>query len=332
MLSAYQLPILSTIPRSGTWFLRYAISFLCHLQRGGRVEDRLTGRVVGEPTGPTFDFARFKGGPLFAVKDVLPAEHLFIGHTACPGFRPSEGRFAWWAKAAFHVPGYDYFHEGLNYRYTPVELAPYDYASVRQKALERAAARGRGAPIALVYRNPLDQAASYFRYGQEHRDPAYSQLENSPLIAVPFRDYLLRAALPSYAKQFVSFQALAEKFPNRVRLFPYERLMADRVAVLRDILTHLYGSARDWPFLDDAVWLARRANMKVIEKDLGRSLDGTRTGSGSHMRPTTARRPDSSLHDEPLQGEVVAILTSLGINTDLFEWTVAEPAAATAAA
>ena len=86
MASMNDLPILSTIPRSGTWFLRYAVSFLCHLEGGGRIDDRLTGQIVGTPTGPRFDFERFKGGPLFRVRGSLPADHLFIGHTVCPGF------------------------------------------------------------------------------------------------------------------------------------------------------------------------------------------------------------------------------------------------------
>jgi hypothetical protein len=38
---AQDLPMLATIPRSGTWFLRYAIAFLCYLERGGRVRDRV---------------------------------------------------------------------------------------------------------------------------------------------------------------------------------------------------------------------------------------------------------------------------------------------------
>ena len=60
MFAAYKLPVLSMIPRSGTWFLRYAISFLCPLEAGGRIDDRLTGRLVGSPFGQRFDFGRFR--------------------------------------------------------------------------------------------------------------------------------------------------------------------------------------------------------------------------------------------------------------------------------
>jgi len=200
MFGVYGLPILSTIPRSGTWFLRYAISFLCHLERGGRIVDRVTGRIVGDPAGAAFDFERFKGGPLFHVQGMLPVPHLFVGHTACPGFNADKAGVDWWDSTRFHVPGYDYFHEGMNYRYTPVDLAPYDYTPVKVKALERSAAKGASGPMVLVYRNPLGQAASYYRYCRNHKSSAYNSLDGRPLSSVPFRDYLFGSALPSYAR------------------------------------------------------------------------------------------------------------------------------------
>lgn len=140
-----KLPILATIPRSGTWFLRYAVSFLIHLDRGGRIEDRLTGEVVGRPTGMDFDFRRFRGGPLFDTRQSMPHEHLFIGHTVCPGFAGSVDDHSWWARTPFHVPGYDYLHEGLNYTYTPIDLAvDVAYTPLSVRAVDRAAAAELG--------------------------------------------------------------------------------------------------------------------------------------------------------------------------------------------
>ena len=293
MFRVFGLPILATVPRSGTWFLRYAISFLCHLDRGGRIDDRLTGRPFGDPSGPSFDFESFRGGPLFRVRGTLPDDHLFVGHTVCPGFATSG--VDWWAATPFHVPGYDYFHEGMNYQYTPVDLAPYRYTPVRVPALEHSAKRGNGRPIVLVYRNPLDQAVSYFRYGQNHKEAAYNSINGRPLAAVALRDYLFQSALPSYAKQFISFQTLAEQYPSRVHLVPYERLIAQPVDVLAGILDHLSGASRERTMLADAVWLARREHMKAIEAELGRSLDGTRIDRGSHISQISPGRADARI-------------------------------------
>lgn len=330
MFGVYGLPILSTIPRSGTWFLRYAISFLHHLEQGGSIVDRVTGRIVGNPDGPTFDFKRFRGGPLFHVQGTLPVPHLFIGHTACPGFSAKVAGIDWWKRTRFHVSGYDYLHEGMTYRYTPVDLAPYDYTPVRVGRLERAASKGNSAPIALVYRNPLDQAASYYRYCRNHKDPTYNCLDGRPLSSVPFRDYLFDSALGSYAKQFISFQAMADRYPGQVLLMPYERMLRDRDGALAMVLDHLNGAPRDWPTLADAVWLARTEHMKAIEKELGRSLDGTRLEHGSHITQVNPGRPSKRI-DERLRSEALARLAGMGVDTGLFEWPAIDQAASVAA-
>ena len=197
-------------------------------------------------------------------------------------------------------------------------------------ALERAASRGRSRPIALVYRNPLDQAVSYFRYSQNHKDAAYNAMNGRPLAAVALRDYLFESALPSYAKQFISYQALAERHPAQVRLVPYERLMAQPVEGLAGILDHLAGTPRERPALADAVWLARPEHMKAIEKELGRSLDGTRIDRGSHIQVSPGRA-DARI-DERTRAEAIALLNRLGLDIGLFEWPLDKPAAATAAA
>lgn len=330
MFDSSPTPILSTVPRSGTWFLRYSISFLCHLDRGGRIEDRLTGRAFGPDSGPAFDFERFRGGPLFRVRGTLPVDNLFIGHTVCPGFGRLGRNLDWWAQGQFHVPGYDYFHEDVNHRYTPVDLAPRRYTPVRVPAMERAAGRGRGGRIALVYRNPIDQAASYYRYCQEHRDAAYSMVDGRPLSGVPFRDYLFRFALPSYARQFISFQEMAARHPAHVKLMPYERLIVHPVDGVAGLLDHFAGGRRDWPSLADAVWLARRDHMKAIESELGRSLDGTRRDGGSHIRRDPSKAEGRG--DLKLRREALAMLESLGVQTALFDWPAAAvPAVASAA-
>jgi len=245
----------------------------------------------------------------------------------CPGFAAADVR--WWGSTPFHVPGYDYFHEGMNYRYAPIDLAAYRYTPVRVRALERSARRGRSRPIVLVYRNPLDQAVSYFRYSQNHKDAAYNSMNGRPLAAVALRDYLFESALPSYAKQFISYQTLAERHPAQVRLVPYERLMAKPVEVLAGILDHLSGTSRERPALADAVWLTRSEHMKAIEKELGRSLDGTRIDRGSHISHVTPGRPDAHL-DDSTRDEAMAFLNRKGLDIGLFEWPLTKRATAAA--
>lgn len=326
MFVAARLPILSTIPRSATWFIRYVVSFLSHFEQGGRIDDRLTGEVVGDPAGPVLDFRRIRGGPLFRVAGLLQDDHLFIGHAVCPGFADLSAAVDWWGRTSFHVRGYDCFHEEVSYRHTPVDLAPYDYVSVDVAAMERAARLGRPPGIVLVYRNPLDQAASYFRYCQTHINPAYRLFRGHPLGDVPFEEYLFGAALTSYARQFFSYQSQAARHPDLVKLVAYEDLMAKPVETLTAMLTHLGGRCASWPMLADAVRLARREHMRAVEEELGRSLDGTRPARGSHMRSTG----QEIAWDDNMRLEVINVLRHMRIDTSLIVWPdkVAKPSAA----
>jgi hypothetical protein len=296
--------------------LRYAISFLLHLDRGGHIEDRLTGRIVGDRSGAPFDFARFRGGPLLLARGTLAVDHLFVGHTVCPGFAELmkspevAASCAWWTGTRFHVPGYDYLHEGHDYPCTPVDLAPHENTVLAVQDQERQASRGRGQPIALVHRDPVDQAASLYAYAQGASDPVYSHANRRPLRDTPFRDYLLRSALPSYAKEFISFQVMAARYPKLVRLMPYEHLVKEPVAVLSDLLDHLAGEALYRPRLADAVSLARREHLQAIERELGRSLVMGRIGS--HMAAQPSHVVDSELREEAFD-----TLREMGVDTDL---------------
>lgn len=318
------LPILATIPRSGTWFLRFSVSFLCHLQRGGRITDRLTGRVYGDPKGALFDFARLSGGPLFDVSDVLSGRYLFIGHTVCPGFTDTATDIRWWSSTPFHVRGYNYFGDGWDYARVPVELAACSPSRIQRKwnngldrirvdvsAIEQAAARGTGLRAVLIYRDPVDQAASYFWYCGAHTDLHYRAQEGRVLEDLPFEEYLLKYALVSYAKQFISFQEMARRFPGKVMLVKYEELMASPVSMLGSILDYLDVSRSERPQLPDAVHLARAEHLKAIEGELGRSLDGNGERRG-HMRPDALRQT----HNVRLRSIANSSLAAMGVRPE----------------
>ena len=334
MRTVRSLPLLSTVPRSGTWFLRFAVSFLCHLQRGGRITDRLSGRAYGDPKGPLFDFARFVGGPLFHVQGVLPDRYLFIGHAMHPGFTGTAAEFPWWRDTSFHVRGYDYFGDGWNYERVPAELVPWspvrqlrrswnhgvDCVQVDVPAVARAAVEEPGSRVVFVYRDPLEQAESYFWYCRTHKDPSYRQQGGRALENMSFEEYLLKFALVSYARQFVSFQEMARRCPGRVMMLSYDELMASPTHLLGAILDHLEGGTRTRPQLAVAVHLARPQHLKEIELELGRSLDGNGEGRG-HMRPDDRRVAGT---DIGLRSLAISRLAAMGVLTELLSVSRAE--------
>jgi sulfotransferase family protein len=198
-------------------------------------------------------------------------------------------------------------------------LEPLLTGVLESDSLERAAQHGRGGRITFVYRNPLSPAASYFHYCREHKDPGYSVFKGRRLADVPLQDFLFEGGVVSYAKMFLSFQAMAAKDPARVCLTPYEQLMVDPVTVLADILDHLSERPGKWRWLPQAVSLARLEHLKAIELELGRSLDGTRNGGGSHMRQGSSTWSEP-VSDSKLRPDTIALLRQMGVNTDLFEW------------
>ena len=139
------------------------------------------------PSGAPFDFQRFRGGPLFLMRKArCRCDQVFIGHTVCPGFADIAGEFAWWSRTAFHVPGYDYLHEGHELRYTPIDLGEIPvHAGL---ASGRWSARRWGAAEA-AHRPGLSQSA---RPGGvllpllpgRIRDPTYNTFKGRPLASV----------------------------------------------------------------------------------------------------------------------------------------------------
>jgi hypothetical protein len=318
------LPILSTVPRSGTWFIRYSISFCCHLKRGGHITDRITGQSYGDPAGPPFDFENFRSGPLFALPPGAGFEHLFIGHTVCAGFAQIASQVPWWSDTAFHALGYDYLHDGLRdglvYSRTPVEMGRRREVPIFPEAIDAAPWRDPRQRMALIYRNPVSQARSFFQYEKNHINPVRRSFKGQKLEELDFADYLLRAALPSYAKQFVTYQKMQEYLPGQVMLVPYEHLMTNPAATLARLLVFLTGDKRfDSVELRHAVHLARQDHLRVVEQELNRSLDGTRR-AGSHIQRLRTRDSRASDIDAALYARVSQWLSEHDIAPTRFVW------------
>jgi hypothetical protein len=311
------LPIIACLPGEDVWFLRLALAFLSHLRQGGHVTDRLTGRLVGNQTGRPFNFDHLRGGPLFWLPGLVGSGHVFIGHTICPGFGRISSEFAWWADTPFCAPGYDYLHDGIDYGHVPVDLAPHAFVPVAVRDIEAAAWAEPRQRAVFVPGDPVNQAAAYFSYCRAHPRPAYRRLDGRPLADWSFRDYLLRHALPSYAKVFVSYQAMARAVPGSIRIVTREALLEQPTATLGSILSHLTGGIPQPTIIAAAVDLARRNHITALELELGRRLDGSRArhNGAAHAQPQPAVEDAS---DPGLRHEALALLVSMGVDMACF--------------
>lgn len=311
------LPVVACVPGVDVWFLRFAFAFLAHLQQGGHVVDRLSGKCVGNPAGPSFNFDHMSGGPLLWAPDLAPSRHLFIGHTVCPGFDRISSQFDWWASTPFSAPGYDYLHDGINYGHVPVDLAPHAFVSVSVGDVDAAAWTRAGQRMVLVYGDPIQHAVGCFANLRNQVRPARGQPGEPPPMDWTFHEYLLKRALPSYAKMFISYQAMAQAAPGAVHIVPEDALRAEPARILSSLLSHLKLDRWQSSPIDVVADLSRREHIMAIERELGRSLTGSRGGrrkvAGS-VQETVAW----AARDPNLRREALSSLASMGVDAGYF--------------
>lgn len=306
--------MVACVPGVDVWFLRFAFAFLAHLRQGGHVVDQLSGQCVGNPAGPSFNFDHVSGGPLLWAPDLVPSHHLFIGHTVCPGFHRISSQFEWWASTPFATPGHDYLHDGINYGHVPVDLAPHAFVSVSVGDVDAAAWTDRQRMV-LVYGDPIEYAISCFT---SSRDPARPGHGQRAVLNGTFHEYLLKCALPSYAKMFISYQAMAQAAPGAVHLVAEDALRAEPAPVLSSVLSHLKLDRWQSAPIPAVANLSRRQHIMAIERGLERSLTGSRrsrrkaAGSVQETVPLAAREPK-------LRREALSFLETMGVDTAYFQ-------------
>ncbi|MFZ5784321.1 MAG: hypothetical protein ACOY4R_29345 [Pseudomonadota bacterium] len=320
------LPVIACIPGDDVWALRLIIAFLSHLERGGQIADRLTGRIVGNKGGRPFDFDHLSGGPLIWVPTLIRTGPLFIGHTVCPGFDRVAAEFPWWQETMFCGPGYDYLHDRVNYNQVAIDLASHAFARLSPRDIDAAMWHDRRQKVVLVHGDPLKQAADHFEYRRKQGRGIQGRLEGRRLADWSFADYLFRHALPSFAKIFVSYQAMARARPDAVRIFSQQELIEHPMATLDAMLTHLTGHARSPAMLQAVFELARPRHVAALELELGRRIDGSRV-----TEPSVPPSGGELETDPGLRREALDFLASLGVDIAHFPWHEAPESTRTAA-
>jgi hypothetical protein len=306
------------MPGTDIWFLRFTFAFLSHLRQGGHVVDRLSGLCVGNPAGPAFNFDHVSGGPLLWAPDLVPSRHLFVGHTVCPGFNKISSQFDWWPRTAFSAPGYDYLHDGMNYAHVPVDLGPHAFVPVSVGDVDAAAWTHAEQRMVFVYGDPLEHAVGAFNHSRNQVRSAYGSLNSRPPADRSFSEYLFQQALPSYAKMFVSYQAMAQAVPGAVQLVAEEALRGEPTRILSGVLSHLKLEHWQAAMSDAVAHLSRREHIMAIEREFGLSLIRSR----SSRRTAAWAMPEAvvtAAGDPGLRSEALTFLASMGVDTAYFK-------------
>ncbi len=251
----YTIGLLATMPRSGTWYSFYFFEFL-DVYLSGR--DVLNTRMDLE------------------IYDSLKLGKINV-HAICPGFAEHfDGpcRRAW-DDLEFYVSGYNYGYDKFIGDNINV-FSPVSNPAIR---------------IIYLFRNPLDQAVSYFRHAQNNKNEQKRVRvgeDGEEREIADYRDFLRGPGLDSYIKQYVTFHEMNKLYPGNILMVPYERLMRNPAKMFRRMLNF-------WNFRIDctdrmacferALRSCERDSLKNVEAALGATLGRDQVGDNeTHIR------------------------------------------------
>ncbi|MEZ5958384.1 MAG: sulfotransferase domain-containing protein [Hyphomonadaceae bacterium] len=261
--------LIGTLPRSGTWMLRYFLSLVDHFSRSPDLP----------PIEQLFRRASAAEFHLDYNDRASKSQRVAISHWMCPGSvemcelsRPD-------LAALLHENG------SLEYQ----RKMDADHAGFHPK---------NDARIVFVYRNPLDVYRSYadlFEQRNQMGDrkpypfnpmvPWGTELMNASSDR-PFEffiDNLLESGFAEFfVTYFASFLLVRDAFPDRVLFLKYEDAMRDRRAYLRSIVEfgRLGTPSQSADAFDKAVAATEIDAMRRYEAELGHAISGRSTFYG----------------------------------------------------
>lgn len=202
--------LISTVPRSGTFYCHYFFHIYNQL-------------ICGEALN-------FEGVTKYP-KDLRASTGSWpfvIGHTYCPGFKQAliqSEHAALWEALAYDT-GWDYGTEIL------------DSSNTEWDPVKNSRAR-----FVLVYRNPFDQALSHYR----HTIDLDKYGQNDEKVFKDVRDFFHDTkAIEKYLKMFLTFTFVEAYSPGSVLLVPYELMVRNPAKAFRDMVSHItYGVGQD---------------------------------------------------------------------------------------
>lgn len=262
------LSLISTLPKSGTWFL--LTFFWCYQQmlnnhnNGGRNE------FVPDLSGALRD------GLISETTSLEPLENLIVCHSGLPGFEQGDDPlFDRWNALKFPFP-YNWAEGRLKEESKWEELNPFTHKDVR---------------IVYVYRNPLDHLLSYFRFGQKHVDDIHRTKILSDGTRVPvteLHDFVFDfGGLDGFIKHYYPFKQMSLKLPNNILMVSYESLITNQNEIINEILKFINmdsDTSAKRAIVSRALAMCTKDALLSIEEKMGRSMNGMMQGKEKHIQ------------------------------------------------
>jgi hypothetical protein len=149
-----------------------------------------------------------------------------FAHATCPGFKAActgSWRTAW--------DRLRYYTDGFAWADPMLEASPDIFDPGRNPDVR----------IVFLYRNPFDQAVSFYGHARNHKNEALLV----PVVGGTVREigspleYFRLVGLETYLKLYLSYRFMRSAHPKNVLLVPYERMVTDRSGTFAEILNFL---------------------------------------------------------------------------------------------
>ncbi len=293
-----RIGLILTMPRSGTWYTNMFFWFYVQLLQG-KTDLELSPRGLAH------------------IKHIeeeqridLGVNELVICHAACPGFGHYRGEYRQaWDELNYYVQGFN-VGDGLLRISERADLDPVLNEDVR---------------IVYCYRNPLDQAVSFFGHIQNHSDPkhrSYVDSDGKQCSIENVRQYILNVGLESYIKQFLTFKVMKQMCPDNILLIKYETLATEPARAFAGILNHFghdIHNPSNQQKIVQAMALSSKDSIKKIERTIGHSIGGDQVDpSESHIRGGEIGKWKKHLNNDDLE-RIQERLVCFGLSLDAFD-------------
>lgn len=277
--------LVATMPKSGTWYTKYFFHYYNDYINGANSDGNLNDKE--------------KGIVRFYSKN-LSIDKFLVAHTINPLRKEVLNKNSRWKGLEFYVHGFDWAsniifkEEGF------------------QDSLNSASLK-----IVYLYRNPLDQAVSFFRHIQKHKDESltyYYSDDGDKVVFKGAQDYFLHVGMDAYIKQFISYS----DYPGDALMISYEQLTTDPENSFRKIVEYFCGEVHELAF-QHALSKSSISEMKSLEESLGRSLGNDQTDQHErHVRDGAIGKWKSHFSEEALK-VIQARFAEYGIPLENFD-------------
>ena len=288
--AAAESRLISTLPRSGTWYTKYLLAFIYRLSGGRDVEIRNVFSYVGDVWRGEVGEEQVSEMRHAGLLSDLP--FVEVSHYICPGFLSRGDEVAQSARLILERIGALDYHLDLDRKM-------FDYSPEA------------GNHVCFIYRNPLSVFLSYAR--RFHDRAGVKDKREIPFnphwpIAVDFQNQPYDNAFAHFVGNFrnsnfmESFMVMAASFAHMKRLYPksvqivrYDEIRQGEREQMEKIFEFLGFPVEDDRFqsiLNKSIGLVRKEKMSEYEKILGHSLTGATTYYGEEEKTHITRMPE----------------------------------------